>query len=190
MTLRPTDRTPTQRQLHEALDRKTALLRQMRRAAIDRLAPIDGVDQPSPPARDPEQEQVAQRAQALLNGHGSLLITTDNEIDLRRELRLDIRGLDLAIHLLEQEAPRQSALALAEWMSLGGLDRWTRNRLRLADALLAVRSAIDEAREIRSEAHLASGAPFELPGDRGDKPLLHPDAVTALEAIKAAGILR
>jgi hypothetical protein len=190
LKLHHSGRTPTPPQLLAALLRKASVLRKLDHDLIEEQINLErSGHQPTERQPAPDYEVHARK---LLNGHGALIPTlvTGGEGARPADVIMERKAIALALGVLQKEEVRTSVLALAEWLSLGGEDKWLANRRKLADAIARVREAVTDAQYLRSEAQRASGgAPLELPGDFGDKPLLSSDAQKTLEAIRGAGII-
>jgi hypothetical protein len=180
----------TAAQLLAALHRKTADLEAQDRAAIARQIELERAGHTPLERLAPEPHRdIAHR---LLNGSGDLLAPPNEQpaVALWETINLR-RGIALALATLRNEELRLGTVGLAEWMANGGLDRWHANRRGLAEALLIVQRFVAEGQAIRSEAVVAAGGrSVSLPSDRGDRPLLSPQATTVLEAIRNEGILK
>jgi hypothetical protein len=158
MTLRPTTTTPTKRDLLQALLRKDSALELMDRQLLaEQIGFEKAGHHPTERTSAPSYEI---RARALLNGTAHLVPDLSVHGDGARlaDILVERRAIALALDVLRNEQSRTSTLALAEWMSDGGMDRWSRNRRRLADALLAVRAALADAVDIREYASRAACA--------------------------------
>ena len=131
-------------------------------------------------------------ARKLMNGSSHLLPSPADDGDFElADVICERKAIRLVMETVEREEFRYGALILAEWSDNGGEDRWLASRRRVANAILELRAAVDEARVIRQEAvSMAGGMQVSLEGDRGDRPLLTGDAQALLEAIRDAGIVR
>ena len=176
------------------LNRKTARLRDQGRALIERQIGLEqaGVRPEEPDART-HQRRVEARARELLNGSDRLLPPDNGNsagVDLA-DILFEKQAIDLTLTLLQREELELATDCLAEWFEAGGATRWLANRRRVANAVLAVRVAVAEARVIRNDAtQAAGGMTVSSEADRGDRALLSSDAQAALEAIRDAGIIR
>jgi hypothetical protein len=189
MNLTPSNPKPTTAELLAAYADLSTTLGRTGRELLEEHLELEAAGASPDPAPAIPDDAPEQRARELVNGFAPPERAKGAAGRLHQVIS-ERRAIVLALDMLASAERQTRTVALAEWLRDGGEDRWIESRRRLADALMAVRGAVEECRAIRSEAtSVAGGQQVCLPSDRGDRPMLTEAAQVTLEAIAAEKII-